>query len=49
MIYVVGILIAVLAFVSMYSAAVSGVRWFRTIIYTALSIVFAMLVTSNLF
>lgn len=49
MIYVTGAAITALAFVAMYCAAVSRTRWFQISIYTAISLVLAVLVTSNLY
>jgi len=47
MIYIVGVIVFLLAFVSMYCAAISNLSWFRVTIYTLLSVVFAIIVTAN--
>ena len=49
MTFLVWFVIAVLVYIAMYAAAVSDTRWLQIVTYTGLSIVFAMLVTSNLF
>ena len=49
MIYIVGLIIFVLSFLSLYCSAVMPVLWFKLTICTMVSLALAVVVTANLY